>query len=168
VHSRGIASVAFEPASPYTEWTPTVPGSVLRGTIITGCSDASIKKVDLVKLPRENELVPPMRDLTFREMLEDVTIASVPESEGDLEEQVGEERANLVLDKARTCWASCVCPPGLVKPDNTRCGRCFNRGHTEIVRSLHLGEDVILSGSYDSTVKVSRTLVLISGSIDDS
>ncbi len=63
------------------------------------------------------------------------------------------------MEKGRTSWASCICPPVISKPDGTRCGRCNNRGHTELVRSLLLRDDVILSGSYDSTVKVMRSLL---------
>ena len=122
---------------------------------MTGCSDASIKIFHLVTLPsgHGHGLVSPMRDLTLREMLEgDVSMAH-DEADERTEDSAAAEK--LVIEKARTCWTSCVCPPGLAKPDSTKCGRCFNRGHTELVRSLHLGEEVMLSGSYDSTIRVS-------------
>lgn len=37
----------------------------------------------------------------------------------------------------------------------SRCYVCSHRGHKELVRSLWLGENVVLSGSYDHTIKVS-------------
>lgn len=35
----------------------------------------------------------------------------------------------------------------------TRCYVCSHRGHKELVRSLWLGENVVLSGSYDHSIK---------------
>lgn len=46
----------------------------------------------------------------------------------------------------------------------TRCYVCSHRGHKELVRSLWLGENVVLSGSYDHTIKVSTTLEIPVGS----
>jgi hypothetical protein len=67
--------------------------------------------------------------------------------------------AELSLEVAGQCWASCVCPARTQLPDQLAlCTRCFNHGHTDLVRSVHIGEHVIISGSYDSTVKVSRGL----------
>ena len=120
---------------------------------MTGCSDASIKTFYLVTYPKgqASDLVPPMRGLTFKEMLEaDAVMAPRVRAIGGVEER----DEVLVIEKARQCWASCCCPLGLTKPDTVRCARCCNRGHTELVRSLSLSERVILSGSYDSSVKV--------------
>lgn len=33
--------------------------------------------------------------------------------------------------------------------------RCWNRGHTNLVRTVCLQDDVVVTGSYDATVKVS-------------
>ncbi|WVR03158.1 hypothetical protein IAU60_000148 [Kwoniella sp. DSM 27419] len=72
------------------------------------------------------------------------------------------------LMEDRTMWAPCACPPGLTRypydrsssPDQgaweqgIRCLRCENRGHSELVRTVSMGSDVIVSGSYDSRVKI--------------
>ena len=135
------------------------------GTIVTGSSDSSIKTSYLVAHPeRGAKPKPPTMDLTFREMLE-VDLAVTPDSASasldygeeeheENEEDLEGEREKLVIETGRTCYANCVCPPGYTKPKNMKCARCWNRGHTELVRTLHMGENVILSGSYDMTVKV--------------
>ncbi|EIW72921.1 hypothetical protein TREMEDRAFT_59082 [Tremella mesenterica DSM 1558] len=153
-HSRGIASVAFSSQpSPYSSFEPKM-GYTYKGTIITGSADASIRTFHLLARSTSSftsvrtvssELVPPMEDLTFREMLD---------TEHDVDmSPINSDHDELVLDKGPICWASCICPQG-TRVEGRSCGRCFNRGHTDLVRSLHLGEEVILSGSYDSTVKV--------------
>lgn len=38
------------------------------------------------------------------------------------------------------------------------CFDCEKKGHTDLVRSLWLGDDVVFSGSYDSKLKVGHTL----------
>ena len=51
-HDRGIASIAFEPPSPYSTWKSKMSGTKLEGTIVTGSSDASIKTSHLVEDPK--------------------------------------------------------------------------------------------------------------------
>lgn len=41
-------------------------------------------------------------------------------------------------------------------PIGERCYVCRHRGHRGLVRSLWLGRDVVFSGSYDTSIKVSR------------
>jgi hypothetical protein len=45
----------------------------------------------------------------------------------------------------------------------SRCYVCSHRGHKELVRSLWLGENVVLSGSYDHTIKVSSMCRYVTG-----
>lgn len=51
-------------------------------------------------------------------------------------------------------WARCACALPMTPPNAHGCLRCNNRGHTDLVRSLHVSEDVTLSASYDSTTKI--------------
>ena len=197
---RGIASMDFSPAPPRHN-------SSLRGTIVTGSSDASIKLFHVVSATRQQErgvelvdaldMIPPVRDMTLREMLdhEDGNEYDLSASIGSNEDETtsirtattrmsisdtndpdshstsGQRDADtppnpgssshrhtppeeLRIEPAGRCWAACNCPPGMNKSDSTLCRRCCNRGHTELVRSVSFGETVIISGSYDSTVKV--------------
>ena len=106
-----------------------------------------------------------LTDMTLEDMLEEnrnpSSSFSVHREAGtalERNEAMNDRKENLILHKTNQCLTNCVCPPGLCKPENTRCGRCHNRGHTELVRSLALNRDTILSGSYDSTVKVSSSV----------
>ncbi|CAK9780579.1 WD40 repeat-like protein [Cutaneotrichosporon oleaginosum] len=134
-HVRGITSMAFEPhASRLAGWTPEVPGSTLRATLVTGSSDASIKTFHVVQLPPSAEL----DEVTFRDML-------------DLD--ADEPRVRYAIQPGVAYHAVCVCPVP-TRPSPSGCMRCFNRGHTELVRSLYLGDHVTLSASYDKTIKM--------------
>lgn len=121
-------------------------------------------------------IIPPLRDLSLRDMLlhQEDEMGSEGDGEGDEESTTGwgssfhgdidpeagvEDPTELSLELAGQCWASCACPGRPSTSDSALCTRCFNRGHTDLVRSVHLGEQVILSGSYDSTVKVSFSLL---------
>ena len=169
-HSRGIASIAFSTTpSPHLSYRPR-SGREFRGTIIAGSSDASIRTFYLsartnrssvsTYAPSVNgstaELVPPMEDLTFREMLdtEDDVVMAPPTPVGPIHPGGGAE--GLMLEGGPPCWSPCTCSAGM-RVEGRPCGRCMNRGHTDLVRSLHMSEDVIFSGSYDTTVKVGRT-----------
>lgn len=141
----------------------------LKGIIVIGSSDASIKVYHLIsRIPGVDivdalDIVPPLRDLTLRDMLlhDDMDSEDGGEMSTDWAtsihgEFIGEETdMELRLEAAGQCWAACECPARANSPEVALCTRCFNRGHTDLVRSVHLGEKVIISGSYDSTVKVS-------------
>lgn len=144
-HVRGISCIGFEPyASPLSGWKQEVPGSVLRGTIVTGSSDWSIKTFHVVQLPPSAE---DNETLTFRDMLGfDERLQS---------EVLTGTRPRIVIQPGVVYHATCSCPMPMTRTSTTGCSRCLNRGHTELVRSLHLGEQVTLSASYDSTIKVS-------------
>jgi WD40 repeat protein len=208
------------------DFSPALPGSALRGTIVAGSSDASIKVFHLVAVIRQHEhgvdlvdaldMIPPRRDMTLREMLEHedtnefdmsasvegsnwettsiatsitrVSLENDQDNDHSYENSHGHDhfhghndndgdhgghhgaaydndtsssrhRPSLPLEELRIepagrCWAACNCPPGMNKSDSALCRRCCNRGHTDLVRSVCFGETVVLSGSYDSTVKV--------------
>ncbi|BEI83150.1 hypothetical protein CcaverHIS002_0310180 [Cutaneotrichosporon cavernicola] len=134
-HVRGITSMAFEPySSSLAGWKPEVPGSVLCATLVTGSSDASIKTFHVVQLPPSAEL----DEVTFRDML-------------DLD--ADEPRVRYAIQPGVEYHAVCACPVP-TRPSPSGCMRCFNRGHTELVRSLYLGDQVTLSASYDKTIKM--------------
>lgn len=136
-HVRGITSMAFEPhASALAGWTPEIPGSTLRATIVTGSSDASIKTFHIVQLPPSAEL----DEVTFRDML-------------DLDLEGDAPRIRYAIQPGVEYHAVCSCAVP-TRPSQAGCMRCFNRGHTELVRSLYLGDEVALSASYDKTIKM--------------
>ncbi|WOO82387.1 F-box/WD repeat-containing protein lin-23 [Vanrija pseudolonga] len=143
-HVRGISCIGFEPyASPLSGWKQEVPGSVLRGTIVTGSSDWSIKTFHVVQLPPSAE---DNETLTFRDMLGfDERLQS---------EVLTGTRPRIVIQPGVVYHATCSCPMPMTRTSPAGCSRCLNRGHTELVRSLHLGEQVTLSASYDSTIKM--------------
>jgi len=176
-HIRGVASLDFLPATPSDEASET--GRVVKGTIVSGSSDASVKIFHLVTVPASEamELVPPMRDLTFREMLDsDVVMSNSPQmsepsvagpfvadlidlddEDEDEDEDVRPENPQprmLRIEEAPPCWRSCDCPQAMVPAQSSGCLRCWNKGHTDLVRSLCLKDDLFLSGSYDATVKI--------------
>jgi WD40 repeat protein len=141
------------------------------GTIASGSSDASVRLFTLTSVAsdfQEMPLVAPMQDLTFQEMLDtdDVVMASsaqplrppvtdISATPGGIS---GSDRFGTTMLRAEegpTCWTECICPPGLSKPNASQCMRCWNRGHTNLVRTVCLQDDVVITGSYDATVKVS-------------
>lgn len=162
-HPRGIASLDFQPARPSSQGAD---GRRTVGTIVSGSSDATVRLFTLSTVPAgvdtdtEMPLVPPMRDLTFQEMLDTDMSASgqlspAPPAQPHQPAGAYEEEERVVhIDEGQLCWTECLCPPGLVKPDASHCMRCWNRGHTDLIRSVSLRDDVVFTGSYDTTVKV--------------
>lgn len=127
------------------------------GTIATGSSDASVKIFSLVAYPYRKDKV---ERISFEEMMEeDRTIdAELGLGRSQFRQQDEKrEQLSLAIEKRMSCAAPCCCPPGLARLEGKRCGRCLNRGHMELVRSVSLDRDVLLSGSYDGSVRVSFT-----------
>ncbi|WVF66626.1 hypothetical protein IAT40_001366 [Kwoniella sp. CBS 6097] len=97
-------------------------------------------------------------NITFREFID----STLPNPDVDVNRSLSlfghhihPEGGKLVyLKESATMWAPCICPPGLTRPDGVGCRRCGNRGHSELVRALNFGEDIVVSGSYDAKVKV--------------
>jgi WD40 repeat protein len=136
VHPRGIASLDFKPASNGNHQNRQTEGDGIKGTIVTGSSDATIRLCTLVTGP------------SIPEGLDGLSI-----NETDTEIQSKEQDVRIV--EGPLCWTDCLCPPSIRKATSTNCMRCWNRGHTGLVRSLHLEDDLVISGGYDGTVKVS-------------
>lgn len=139
-HHRGISSIGFEPcgAPELSGWKPTTKGAVLKATLVTGSSDSTIKTFHLVEVPREYA---DEDQVTFQDMMVDAPAATASDT-------------RVVIQPGVEYWARCACPMPMTPPNSHGCLRCNNRGHTELVRSLHIGEDVTLSASYDSTIKM--------------
>lgn len=151
-HVRGISSIAFEPGStPHSGWIE-IPGSTLLGTIVTGSSDHLIKTFHIVRLPPATELeqVTEQDEVSFQDMLD---LASNVDSSTSNADILTDSR--IVIRPGSEYKALCSCPMPSSRPSSTGCMGCFNRGHTDLVRSLHLLDEVTLSASYDSTIKVS-------------
>jgi hypothetical protein len=155
-HVRGISCMSFE-ATP-TEasgWIPEISGSVLRGTVVTGSSDMSIKTFYIVQVPPGTAL---LNELSFRDMLDlehDLSLDSDME-DGDESNPSSSTRPRLAIQTGVEYQATCSCPMPSARQSPSGCMRCLNRGHTDLVRSLFIGEQATLSASYDSTIKVSR------------
>lgn len=66
----------------------------------------------------------------------------------------GEDGRRVVFEAGVEYWARCACALPMAPANAHGCLRCNNRGHTDLVRALHVGEDVALSASYDSTTKI--------------
>jgi len=147
-HVRGISCMSLEPTpTAASGWVPEIPGSTLRGTVVTGSSDMSIKTFYIVQVPPGTAL---LNELSFRDMLDlehDLSLDSDMEDENN-------PRPKLVIQAGVEYQATCVCPLPSARQSPTGCMRCLNRGHTDLVRSLFIGEQVTLSASYDSTIKV--------------
>ena len=176
-HTRGIASVAFDPApSPQLTGRPRGKGGIILGTIVTGSSDASVKIFNLVQYPyvpgktvienaaSDNESGDGAADDDEDE--DEGESSSTQVETGRTEEKPADPNQKLFLEKQTTCYSACICPPGLGRPNGTRCRRCLNRGHMELVRSVWINRDVILSGSYDGTVKVGHASMVLRRSDD--
>jgi hypothetical protein len=103
---------------------------------VTGSSDSTIRLCTLV---------------TGRSIPEGLDGLSINDAETEMQSR--EEDVRIV--EGPLCWTDCLCPPSLRKATSTNCMRCWNRGHTGLVRSLHLEDDLVMSGGYDGTVKVS-------------
>ncbi|WVQ94240.1 hypothetical protein IAU59_001318 [Kwoniella sp. CBS 9459] len=94
--------------------------------------------------------------VTFREFI-DSTLpdpSNSASSNTESEQIYPEQGKRVFIRESATMWAPCICPLGLTRPDGVGCRRCGNRGHSELVRALSFGEDVVVSGSYDARVKV--------------
>jgi len=128
-HPRGIASLDF---------LPSPKSGVIVGTIATGSSDATVRLCSLVSTPQSLE-----------GGLQDLSISTETETE------TGMEGREVMIEEGPVCWTDCVCPPAIRKVNSTHCMRCSNRGHTALVRTLCLNGDLLISGGYDGTVKVS-------------
>lgn len=156
-HPGGIASLDFEPNASPSPWQEEQDGRIVHGTIVSGSSDASVRFFTLVTLPAgssEMPLVPPMQDLTFQEMLDTDDIIMAP-AQPQLPFASDPPSGPVVrIEEGPTCWTECLCPSGFTKPDASRCMRCYSRGHTNLVRTVCLQDDVVVTGSYDATVKV--------------
>ncbi|KAK4686990.1 hypothetical protein P7C73_g3140, partial [Tremellales sp. Uapishka_1] len=127
-HSKGIASIDFDPT----------PNGTSVGTIVAGSSDASIRCYELVLAPRVSSL----------------SLSQPRVTAGDVDVDMRRPEQDTLSVQSRFAYsASCNCPLGLGRPDGS-CGRCLNRGHTDLVRSVSLGQLVTTSGCYDSTVKM--------------
>lgn len=139
-HMRGISCISFESSSKAIGWKPQVPGSVLRGTVVTGSSDTSIKTFYIVQVPPGSK----PSEFSFRDML-------------DLDQDSDAEDDRLVrpqiVIQPGVEFKACVCSSS-ARVSQSTCTRCGVRDHSDLVRSLSLGEQVVLSASYDSTVKV--------------
>lgn len=168
--SRGLASIAIAPAAfPRSGPRPALP--FVRAKIVAGSKDASIRQFQLVEMSAydDSETIDSSAGrgpLTFREMMDhdtpsassvgpmaDSTSASASSARRDSE---GCGDTKLVIEPLGRCVAPCSCPAGLSKPSSHFCQRCYNFGHTDLVRTVAIRQGLILSGSYDSTVKVSR------------
>lgn len=142
-HSRGIASVSFDPTPSRNlqHKTKHANGRII-GTIATGSSDASVKLFGLVAYPNRRN----RKDrLSFEEMMEEDRTVETEFEKGNF---------SVAIEKLVTCTAPCCCPPGLARLEGTRCSRCLNRGHMELVRAVCLDSMILLSGSYDGSVRV--------------
>ena len=103
-----------------------------------------------------------MTALTFQEMLDtdDIVMGSSthtpirPLSENPPESASAGALMLLRAEEGPTCWAECTCRPGLAILNSSQCTRCWNRGHTNLVRTVSLQDNVVITGSYDATVKV--------------
>ncbi|ODO00266.1 hypothetical protein I350_06895 [Cryptococcus amylolentus CBS 6273] len=160
-HHRGIASIDVCQAP---EKLPFLrKGQTCKGTIITGSSDASIKSFHLI------EEQPSVSDVVHGDLDRWSASESEPEDENmhnahhplpsppltQIPTELTERNTKIALIERDVFWSPCVCPPGLMRPDASgTCARCYNRGHLDLVRSVHLGKDVVLSASYDATVKI--------------
>jgi len=158
-HTRGIASVAFDPTPPpYLAGRSRARGGIILGTIVTGSSDASVKIFNLVQYPSTpGKTVIEVADSDRG----DVGDSDDEDESSSMNLEVGsagyeaqDPDQKLYIEKRTTCYSACICPPGLGRPNGKRCGRCLNRGHMELVRSVWINRGVILSGSYDGSVKV--------------
>ncbi len=162
-HSRGIASLDVD---------------VQRGIAVTGSSDWGIREFDLCQHGLDfSPLPPPERPGTPDDEMaalevdddEDDIMAGHPSPvekrvtptifDGGLEFRAG--RGCCVVTRARLEMANATSagqetPPlqSGSRPALSMCLNCGKRGHTDLVRALWLGKKVVISGSYDSTIKV--------------
>jgi WD40 repeat protein len=144
-HLRGVSALAFEEATPAApaRWRPEFPGAVLRGTVVTGSSDNGVRMFHIVQVPPGT----PQSDLSFRDMLDLEHLAI--DADGDADDDLG-DRPHLIIRPAIDYEAPCTC--------DLRIGcKCW---HKELVRSVFIGEQTVLSGSYDMTIKVSFSRLL--------
>ncbi|AAW40931.2 f-box/wd-repeat protein lin-23, putative [Cryptococcus deneoformans JEC21] len=151
-HHRGIASIDFSPLPPSPINLPD--GQIFRGLIVTGSSDASIRTFHLIE-----DRIPDLQNLKMGHSM--VTSATDGSEDGysqantyGIPTELTGEGHKVILVPQGSFFSPCICPPGLSRMEGGVCRRCFNRGHLDLVRTVHFGKGVILSGSYDATVKV--------------
>lgn len=137
-HPRGIASLDFKPAFSGDYQKSELEGDVVQGTIVTGSSDATIRLCTLITKP------------SLPDGLDALSII-----DANTNQPVAKDAHEARIVEGPLCWTDCLCPPSIRKATSTSCMRCWNRGHTGLVRSLHLKGDIVISGGYDGTVKVS-------------
>jgi WD40 repeat protein len=148
-HPRGIASLDFLPA-PHSLSKPkseVLEEGNVKGTIVTGSSDATIRLFDLVSSSSSGS----------------VEQDSETNGTAQLSTRLGElslvpeliAPSSVSITEGEVCWTDCLCPPPMHKVNSTHCMRCWNRGHTALVRTLYLKGKLLISGGYDGTVKVS-------------
>ncbi|ORY26513.1 WD40-repeat-containing domain protein [Naematelia encephala] len=154
-HNRGIASITFDPSPiPPPNYRRRQTNSTYRGSIITGSSNATIKIFHLVSVPKDSEieLEPPLRELTFRDMLEVGEQPTLRDDLGSFEE--GQNGEKLIIERGKRMWSDCVCSINPLQTEGMRCSNCMNRGHRDLVRSVFCTNGMVFSGSYDSTIKI--------------
>lgn len=151
-HHRGIASIDFSPLPPSPINLPD--GQIFRGLIVTGSSDASIRTFHLIE-----DRIPDLQNLEMGHSM--VTSATDGSEDGyfqanthGIPTELTGEGHKVILVPQGSFFSPCICPPGLSRMEGGVCRRCFNRGHLDLVRTVHFGKGVILSGSYDATIKV--------------
>ncbi|WWC67245.1 uncharacterized protein I206_101152 [Kwoniella pini CBS 10737] len=169
-HSRGIASIDFS-----TALTSCVPilneNEKWKGSIVTGASDASIKTFQLIekKIKISNHLEENMnlnQDQNHSISTSSLNSFSMDQNSGNVKityQAITNKGTIISMKEDYEMFSPCICPPGLHRPplefinlnnNNSRCKRCGNKGHTELIRTVNLNEKIIISGSYDSKVKV--------------
>lgn len=124
---------------------------------MTGSSDNGIRLHELEEWGLSFEKDFTVEDIEkFRKVKADF----VPEYTNGLEFIAGRkcckesiERANWNHISEAGMMESMIVDGGM--PIGERCYVCRHRGHKGLVRSLWLGQDVVFSGSYDCSIKVS-------------
>nr|XP_018266223.1 uncharacterized protein I303_00196 [Kwoniella dejecticola CBS 10117]OBR88381.1 hypothetical protein I303_00196 [Kwoniella dejecticola CBS 10117] len=170
-HTRGIASIDF--SSSLTWSLPALnDGERWIGSIVTGASDASIKIFQLIEKDAPTTSPSTLSSTTLHALdgsgmdldsnpplvsLNAPSSSRSLDNPGTIYQATTSSGKTLSLIEDIHMFAPCVCPPGLNRPSELisgRCRRCGNRGHIDLVRTVHMGEKVVVSGSYDSKVKV--------------
>jgi hypothetical protein len=140
------------------------------GTIVTGSSDWGIRRFDLVKYGltfargSPSEPVDDMDvDVEKLQIKAPATSRTTPHRvpttfDGGLEFRAG--RGCCAASRSRCEGYNADFEP--VSSRASACLHCGKKSHTDLVRALWLGERVVVSGSYDSTIKV-RFLHLLTG-----
>ncbi|WVN88460.1 uncharacterized protein L203_103671 [Cryptococcus depauperatus CBS 7841] len=155
-HTRGIASIDFVP----TALAPSMlsEGQSCKAMIVTGSSDACIKAFHVIECQPSLDGEDSASDYSM-----DLASGPSPSGSHDGLSQLqspksavylSEDGNRVILKETCSFWSPCVCPPGLARFSADGCMRCLNRGHLDLVRSVCFGKGVVLTGSYDATVKM--------------